>query len=100
RLFLFSAANQVRVLNGTDNSMATLTAVPSDWSGGAFPTFGVLHSGRIFAGGNSSDPHRIYYSTIGNHRDFSGTGAGTLPVYPGEGEAIVGGMSFRGALVL
>jgi len=100
KLFLFSAPNQVKVVSGTGGAMADIPTPPADWSAGSFPTFGVQHQLRLFAGGNNSDLHRIYYSTLGNHGDFGGAGSGTLAIYPGEGERLVGGISFRGALVL
>ena len=99
RLMCFSATNQVKSVSGTADVMADVGGPAADWSS-AFPTFGVLHSNRVFAGGNASDPHRIYYSTVGDHTDFVGSGAGTLSIYPGEGEGIVGALSFRGALIV
>lgn len=99
-LFLFSSANQVRVVDGDGAAMAALTTPPADWAGaGNFPTFGVLHEGRLWGGGNASDPHRMYYSRASDHQDFSAPG-GTLSIFPGEGERLVGGISFRGLLVL
>lgn len=98
-LFMFSAANQVQVLAGDSLTMAPIATPPADWAA-TFPTFGTLHSGRVFAGGNASDPHRIYYSTLTDHEDFTGAGSGTFAIYPGEGERLVAAMSFRGALVL
>lgn len=98
KLFLFSASNQVQVVQGPADTMAAISAPPADWASGSFPTFGVLHEGRMWGGGNASDPHRIYYTAIGDHEDY-GNG-GTLAIYPGEAEGIVGGISFRGILVL
>lgn len=96
KLFLFSASNQVKVLSGVSDSMVDISEPPGDWSDSAFPTFGILHSGRMFGGGNSSDPHRIYYTNVDDQQKYTGT----LSIYPGEGESLIGGMSFRGALVL
>jgi hypothetical protein len=100
KLFMFSSSNQVRVLPGTSNTMAAITSPAADWAGIEFPTFGAQHGLRVFAGGNDSDPHRLYYSTISDHADYLGAGSGTLAIYPGEGERLVGAISFRGALVL
>jgi len=100
KLFMFSSPNQVQVAIGAASTMAAIGAPAADWAAGAFPTFGVLHGARMFAGGNGSDPHRIYYSTLTNHGDFTGAGSGTLAIYPGESERLVGGISFRGALIL
>lgn len=100
KLFLFSGSNQVRVALGAAATMAAIGSPAADWTGGQFPTFGVQHGLRMFAGGNASDPHRIYYSTIADHGDFLGAGSGTLPIHPGESERIVAGLSFKGILLL
>lgn len=99
KLFMFSEANQVQVVSGTADTMAAIATPPSDWAS-AFPTFGVYHESRIWGGGNANDPHRIYYSTSTDHGDYQGTGSGQLPIFPGEGEELVGGVSFNGILIL
>lgn len=102
KLLLFSADNQVQAADDhTASSMSAITTPPSDWASGQFPTFGLIHEGRLWGGGNQSDPHRIYYSTTTDHEDFSAAnGGGTLPIFPGEGKALVGGFSFRRLLIL
>ena len=97
-MFMFSGTNQVQEVTGTGNTMQAISTPPSDWASN-FPTFGVNHSGRLWGGGNSNDPHRLYYSTLGDHEDFTGTGSGTIAIYPGEGERLVGAISYRGVLV-
>lgn len=100
-LFCFSSVNQVRVVDGDGAVMAAITTPPADWAGaGNFPTFGVLHEGRLWGGGNASDPHRMYYSTPGDHQNFTGAGSGTISIFPGEGERIIGGVSFKGLLII
>lgn len=99
RMLLFSGLNQVQVIDDPWTTGGDIANPAADWSA-SFPTFGVLHSLRIFAGGNNNDPHRLYYSTLADHSDFVGAGAGTLAIYPGEGERLVGGVSVRGALIL
>jgi len=101
KLFLFSSHNQVQVMIGDAFTFAAISTPPADWSGGGnFPTFGVIHQGRLFGGGNASDPHRLYYSSTTNHQVFTGAGTGTFPIYPGEGDRLVGALSFRGAIIL
>jgi hypothetical protein len=100
-LFLFSSTNQVKIALGDAGTMASISAPAADWTGaGNFPTFGVLHTQRMWAGGNKSDPHRLYYTTTASHQDYTGAGSGSLPIYPGDGETIVGAVSFRKALVV
>jgi hypothetical protein len=109
KLFLFSATNQVSYYPGnspvgTKYPMVPIETPPPDWTGvGNFPTFGVVHLGRLWGGGNASDPHRMYYSELLDHGKFVGTGAGaagTIPIYPGEGEKLVAAYSIRGALIV
>jgi hypothetical protein len=101
KLFLFSSANQVQVASGDGATMAAISNPAADWTGaGNFPTFGLVHGFRNWGGGNNSDPHRLYYSTISNHEDFTSVGSGSIAIYPGEGEILAGAFSFRGALVV
>ena len=100
KLFIFTGSNPVQVLADDGATTANLSIPASDWTGAQQPTFGFIHNYRLLAGGNSSDPHRIYYSTITNQEDFTGTGSGTLAVYPGEGDALVGGISFNNFAVV
>lgn len=97
KLFMFSGSNQVHVVAGTAGTMAPISDPAADWAS-SFPTFGVQHDLRLWAGGNASDPHRLYYTTVADHEDFAG--GGTLSIFPGEGEKIVGALSFRGVLIV
>lgn len=97
KLFLFTGANQVQVLSGDGTSMSDLSSPPADWSS-AFPKVGVIHEGRMWGAGNANDPHRLYYTTIDDHEDF--TGGGSLSVYPGFGQRITAMASFKGFLIV
>lgn len=99
RLMMFSALNQVQISASPFTTMGAIAAPAADWSA-SFPTFGVLHANRVWAGGNVSDPHRLYYSNTADHDDFTGGNSGTLVVFPGEGERLVGGISVRGVLIV
>lgn len=99
KILLFGAGNAVKVLDDPWTSFVDISNPAADWSDGS-PTFGVLHSFRVWAGGGAGDPHRLYYSTTSDHTDFTSDGSGTIPIYPGEGEGLVGGISVRGALIL
>jgi hypothetical protein len=95
KLFMFSALNQVQVLAADGVTASAVATPPADWST-VFPKTGVLHAGRLwgFLG------HRAYFSTTGNHEDFTGTGSGSMPVYAGEGEEIVAALSYKGQLLI
>jgi hypothetical protein len=99
KLFIFTGKNAVQVLAADGATTSDITAPPADWSGGNQPLFGLIHAGRLWGAGNLNDPHRIYASLTTNHEDFTTTPL-QLSVFPGEGEYLVGGISFRGLLVL
>ncbi len=100
KLICFTGLNSPQVLSGNGASTSAVTTPPADWSGSNQPRWGFSHEGRIFAGGNTNDPHRVYYSTASDHENWTGEGAGSLNIYPGDGEKLVGGVSFKGAAIL
>lgn len=100
KLFFFSENNQVQVLSADGATTSNLATPPADWSGSNQPTVGFLHKDRLWGCGNPNDRHRLYYSTLTDHEDFTGAGAGTLSVFPGDGQGIVAAVSFRGVIVV
>lgn len=94
KLFVFTGTNVVQVLADDGATTTDIATPPTDWSGTNQPTFGFIHNYRLLAAGNANDPHRIYYSTTSNHEDFTSAGAGSLAIYAGEGDKLVGGISF------
>ena len=86
-------ATQPPVLNTTNGK-------PVEWTGTNWATCADLHERRVWAGGTPSDPHRLFYSTAEDHENFMSQGAGSLSVYPGEGEKIISVRSFNGLLVV
>lgn len=100
KLFIFIDGVAVQVLSADAATTSDLTTPPADWSGANEPTFGALHEDRLWGGGNPNDPHRMYYSRTTDHEDFTGSGSGTISVFPGEGERLVGAISFKGLLVV
>ena len=91
--------NTVQVLAADGASMVAIASPASDWSGANQPGFGVIHQGYNWMGGNANAPHTIYRSTQANHEDFTSS-AYTLRVFPGEGERLVAGLSYKGILLL
>lgn len=104
RLFIFSSGtSQVAMITGDGGSVTGITRPAADWT--SYPTFGVIYNNRLVAFGNSNAPHTLYISKLGDHTDFTtsatdGTGASTFPVFPGEGDGLLGGIVFKGALLL
>lgn len=98
KLFIFTGQNQVKVLSGDGITAPNVATPPADWTT-VFPTFGFVHEGRMWGGGNSNDPHRLYFTTTASHEDFTGAGSGSLSVFPGEGEKLIAAVSFKGLIV-
>ena len=95
KLFILSPSNQMQVLAADGATTANVATPATDWATN-FPRFGNAHDGRIWAGGNLNDPYRLYYSERTNHEVFQGGTAGSLSIFPGEGEYNVGVVSFKG----
>lgn len=82
--------------NGTGTNGVYRLTIPADWQQGiGNPRWGFMHRGRMYGGGTSDHPHDVYTSVLNNHNDYLNTGALYFQVYPGEGDIIVGGVSWR-----
>jgi len=100
KLFIFNGNDAVQVLSGDGTTTSDLTTPPLDWSGANQPLFGVAHERRIWGGGNLNDPHRIYATNPDDHEDYTGTGRWSSSIFAGEGDRLIGGISFKGLLIL
>lgn len=99
-LFFFDGINppQVYANNGsTVDVSAPFSSPAADWVvGGRQPTMGFMHGFRMVAVGGP-DSHRAYLSSPRGHDQF-GPAVGdsvTIAVYPGKGQKLVGGLSYR-----
>ena len=99
KLFLFTRVNSVRVLPADAAAMTVISDPPVDWSGSNQPGGGCLHQGYLWAFGNANAPHTVYRSLQANHENFT-TSAYSLRVFPGEGDRLVAGVSYKGVLLL
>lgn len=99
KLFIFTQKNAVQVLSADGATTSDIATPPADWSGASQPRFGLNHEDRIWGGGNSNDPHRLYYSDTVDHEDFTGGVSGQISIFPGEGEYLVQAVSFIGLIV-
>lgn len=100
KTFVFTGTNVVQVLADDGATTGDIATPPSDWASTNQPTFGLHHNFRLMGAGNANDPHRLYYSDPDDHEDFSTAQAGSLAIYPGEGEALVAGFSWKGRVIL
>ena len=99
KLLYCDRVNVPQVLSADGAAMANIANPAADWSGANEPGFGVVHQNFNWMGGNANAPHTIYRSTAANHEDFT-TSAYTLRIFPGEGERLVAGLSYKGVLIL
>jgi len=96
KLFTYTGANAIQSLSADGATTASVASgFTTDWSGSNNPTFGVMHENILWGGGNANDPNRMYYSTATDHE----VGDGSIAVYPGDDEKLVGGVSYKGGLI-
>lgn len=100
KLFIFTGQNAVQVLSADGATTAALATPPADWTGANQPTVGCIHEFRLWGAGNANDPHRVYYSITTSHEDFTAAGSGSLSIYPGEGDKIVGLVPFGTGIIV
>lgn len=91
KLFLFSANNQLKVLEGTTLSFASVDNPAADWTSTKYPTFGFIHRNRLWA----FSGQRYYASDTADHENFT-TNYLTGNIFPGEGDDLIGGQVFKG----
>ncbi len=90
-LFLFNGQDKPKYTTGSVAVDASM--VSADWSAGNYPAFAFLHKSRLVA----PLKHRAYLSSPQSHDQFGqlALDAGQLNIYPGEGQRIAAGISFR-----
>lgn len=98
-LFYADGVNQERVMVGDGATFAALSAPPADWTGTNRARAFVIHEGYNWGFGNKNAPHLLYRSLNTNHRNFTST-VFAVPIFSGEGEYLVGGLSYKGGLLL
>lgn len=91
-LFLVNGQDMMKVYTG--GATAVDIASPTADFTTTHPSWCFLHNNRMYAGGRS---HNIYGSKNGDHEEYvAANGAVFFNCYPGEGEYLVGGTSWRG----
>lgn len=101
KLFIFTGSNPIQVISGDATTRSNIATPTADWAVAPnYPTFGILHRGRLCAFGNRNDPHRLYMSDPANHETFSGGSAVQFSVFPGEADGLISAVVFKGRLFL
>jgi len=100
-LYIVDGENTPEKWTGTGNT-STLTDIPTDWSGDG-PQWIVKHgrgaSERLWAGGLSAYPHKIYITPNGDGDDFSDANVITISIETGDGFGIIGAVEYGDRLL-
>lgn len=99
RVFYADGVNAPLVLTGDAGAMTAITAPPADWSGSNQPIFFAPHQGFLWSAGAKNAPHTLYRSQLTDVMNWT-TVPYSLPIYPGESERLIGGLSYKGGLIL
>lgn len=100
KLFIFTGNDTVQVLDADGTSTGAITNGAADWGTTNQPKAAVKHRNRHWAFGNANDRHRAYFTKADDHEDYVNGDAGSISVYPGEGDGIVGGIELNDRLWL
>jgi hypothetical protein len=93
KLFVMTGNQQVQVIAGDSDNYRNLLDPPTDLATSDYSSIGVIHQNRLWLFGT----HRAYASDDDDHETFT-SGGGQFPVFPGEGDRIIGAVSWKGNL--
>jgi len=100
-LYIVDGENTPEKWTGSGNT-STLTDIPTDWSGDG-PQWIVKHgrgvSERLWAGGVTTYPHKIYITPNGDGDDFSDANVTTISIETGDGFGIIGAIEYGDRLL-
>jgi len=100
-LYIVDGESTPEKWTGAGNT-STLTDIPSDWSGDG-PQWIVKHgrgaSERLWTGGLTAYPHRIYISVNGDGDNFSDLNVTTIDIETGDGFGIIGAVEYGDRLL-
>jgi len=100
-LYIVDGESTPEKWTGSGNT-STLTDIPTDWSGDG-PQWIVKHgrgaSERLWAGGLTSYPQRVYISANGDGDDFSDANVTTIDIETGDGFGIIGAVEYGDRLL-
>jgi hypothetical protein len=106
KLFLFRKNKLPTFVDGDVTDDTVIPNPAGDWSDDHPPITGVINNGnRLFAAGNTNNPHALYASKFGDQTDFK-TVAGltsdtqTLSIFPGVGERIYATVNYQGFIAV
>lgn len=101
-LYICDGASTVQTWDGVAAGTSNITNPATDWSGADQPDQIVKHgkgnSERLWAKGLATKPMNVYYSTLGDGKDFLNATAGFMQIDTGDGFGIVGLVDFADQL--
>jgi hypothetical protein len=114
KLFLFRKNKLPTYVNGDVTNDVVIDRPAADWSDAHPPIVGIVNGGRLWAAGNTNNPHQLYASTLlgaagppagGPMTDFITVGGFTsdtqsLSIFPGVGERIFALRNYQGFIVV
>ncbi len=75
-------------------SIANLAGTPPDF------TVSAEHKDRLFAFGAIAAPSRLYFTALGNHEDWTGSGSGSIDIFNDDGSRITAIKSHNDELIV
>lgn len=104
-MFRGTAASEVLLMTTTSliDAPRTMTSTGTVANLGGTPpqfSFMVKHQNRVFAAGVATTPSRLYYSESLDPGTWTGGGAGSLDIDPGDGDRITGLASHKNELIV
>lgn len=97
-VYVCDGANTPQTWNGSAANTSDITTANGDWTGSDFPDQMVSHSRgqsrRLWAKGVSDQRQRLYYSSTGDGKVFSGGTSGTMDIDTQDGFGVAGLVEF------
>lgn len=100
KLFILSGVDQIKVIDGDGSTIADISGPSLDWATSDFPTFGIIYQGRLCVMNSAADRHRLYFSNVDDHEDFTTNNPPTFSIFPGEFDGIKCAAVYRGLLFI
>lgn len=93
-LYYFNSIVIPQVYTGGGGASSNIPSQPVDWAT-YVPTAAATTKTRMIAWGNKNFPHTLYLTVPGSHSDFKGGESAAEIMYPGIGQRITAGISFK-----
>jgi hypothetical protein len=72
KLFITTGASQVQIIDGDASTTRDINLPSQDWQTGNYPNFCIPYQNRMVMINSAADRHRVYFSTVSDHENFTG----------------------------